>query len=326
MRIAICVATCQRPIELRRLLDGLNRLTFEKNTPPQVDVIVVENDNSGQGLKVCEENRPTFRWNLISSSESRRGISYARNRSVSLVPADADFVAFIDDDEIPDPTWLDELLAAYHTFQAEVISGVVAPKYASDTPEWIIQGKFFERESLPTGTVLETAATNNVMVRADRLRSLDPIFDERFALTGSEDYNLFCRLHAANNKIVRCNDAVVYEPIPPSRTNVGWIMHSAFRVGNSITLSDLDMFAGQIWLVRLIKGLGRVAQGAIALPIHLFMGRALMVQDMQRIAFGSGVVTALFGYKYIAYRKIHTISAEPDVPTEALHPTSSKGV
>lgn len=321
MRIAICVATCQRPLELRRLLDGLNALTFEKNTLSQIDVIVVENDDSGQGLKVCEEVKPNFRWNLMGCSEPRRGISYARNRGVSMVPADADFIAFIDDDEIPATNWLDELLAAHHTYQAEAISGLVEPEFSPDTPEWIIKGKFFERPSMPTGSVMVTAATNNALIKADSLRALDPIFDEQFALTGSEDYNLFCRLHLAGNKIVRCNEAVVYEPIPPSRMNAGWILHSGFRVGNSITLSDLEVFPGNVWFLRLVKGLGRVVQGAIAVPIDLLRGRALVVQDLQRMYYGLGVVSALLGYKYIAYRKIHTISAEPKLSPESVHQT-----
>ncbi|MBD1910728.1 MULTISPECIES: glycosyltransferase [unclassified Leptolyngbya] len=322
MRIAICVATCQRPVELRRLLNGLNQLTFEKNTPPQVDVIVVENDDSGQGLKVCEEVGPNFRWNLVGGIEPRRGISYARNRGVSMVPPEADFVAFIDDDEIPAPTWLDELLAAHHTYQAEVVSGFVEPKFSPDTPDWIIKGKFFERPSQSTGAVLNTAATNNAMVKADRLRALNPVFDERFALTGSEDYNMFCRLQVAGNKIVRCNEAIVYEPIPPSRMTIQWLMHSSFRVGNSITLSDLELLSGKTWLVRLVKGTGRVVQGMVFMPFHFLMGRAFFVQDLRKIAFGLGVVTALFGYKYIAYRKIHTISAKKTVPSGSVRQAS----
>ena len=42
--------------------------------------------------------------------EGRRGIPQARNAAVAVALERADFVAFIDDDEVPSPLWLAELL------------------------------------------------------------------------------------------------------------------------------------------------------------------------------------------------------------------------
>lgn len=308
MRVAVCVATFQRPEELKRLLQGLNHLKFEKNAEPAIDIIIAENDDSGQGLAVCNAIRPCFRWGLIYGYECRRGISYARNKTISLVPQEADFIAFIDDDEIPDPAWLDELLAASDTYESAIITGPVVPMFDPDVPAWIVKGKFFERPRVPSGTTFETAASNNVLVKAALLRESKPAFDERFALTGSEDYHLFTRLHLMGHRIVRTNTAIVYEPIPPSRTTVAYILHVGFRVGNSLTLCELDLFPKNTWYLRFFKGIGRIMQGIVSLPIHVFWGRFLLVKDIRHIYYGFGMLTALFGYHYSAYRKIHTIS------------------
>jgi succinoglycan biosynthesis protein ExoM len=44
MKIATCVVTYQRPRSLRCLLEGIERLTFDKVKSPTLTVILVDND------------------------------------------------------------------------------------------------------------------------------------------------------------------------------------------------------------------------------------------------------------------------------------------
>ena len=190
--VAICVITYQRPKGLRRLLNGLNCLTFSQSKHLDVRVIVVDNDSTGSASQVCESIIPSFKYPLTYSIESRRGISYARNRAIACVPPDTDFVAFIDDDEVPETSWLDELLTAQSKYDADVVSGPVLPYFPSETvATWVVKGRFFERPRYPTGYLRKTAATNNVLVCGEIFRSMDKLFDERFALTGGEDGHFF---------------------------------------------------------------------------------------------------------------------------------------
>lgn len=119
MQVAVCVITYKRPIGLARLLDGLNALTFAGD-PPCVRCIIVENDESGTAATVCDEARAGFRWELESYTEPRRGIPFARNTAVARALETADFIAFIDDDEVPEPTWLDELLRVQREYRSDV--------------------------------------------------------------------------------------------------------------------------------------------------------------------------------------------------------------
>ena len=303
--VAICIITYQRPESLKRLLDGLNRLTFSQNEPPELKVIVVDNDSAGSADRVCDNIRSSFNYPLLYSTESRRGISYARNQAIACVPLDTDFVAFIDDDEVPDNTWLDELLTAQSKYNADVVSGPVLPYFASDVAAWIDKGKFFERPRYPTGYQRKTCATNNVLVRRKIFSSMNKLFDERFALTGGEDGHFFGRVYQTGYKIIWSNEALVYEWIPESRTNIKWLIKRTFRSYSIFTLKEQE-FNGSIktLLMTIIKASGRIILGILLLLLSPFLGKHIFVKALLNICGGAGRFSGLMGMTYQEYKTI----------------------
>lgn len=154
MRISIGIITYLRPAGLERLLRSLNALTFEY-PPPELDVVVVDNDPNASARAVCERFRPASRWPLTYVTEPRRGIPQARNRVVQEA-ADANFIAFIDDDEVPTPDWLNRLLHAQRTYSADVVSGPVLPVFPDEGMHWMARSGFFDRPRYPTGHATRT--------------------------------------------------------------------------------------------------------------------------------------------------------------------------
>src|SRR5690606_359612 len=108
--VALCIVTCRRPDGLRRLLLALNSLKFREWCRPNIRVIVVDNDPESRSIELCRSLAPDLRWPVTATTEPRRGIPFARNTALKVAGTDVDFVAFVDDDEVPDPHWLDELL------------------------------------------------------------------------------------------------------------------------------------------------------------------------------------------------------------------------
>ena len=102
MLVSICIITYQRPEGLKQLIDSLNRLEFKQIEPPQIEVIVIDNDVTGSACEFCQQVE-SFKWLLICEIEPQRGISYARNHAFSCASKQADFIVTIDDDEVPDP-------------------------------------------------------------------------------------------------------------------------------------------------------------------------------------------------------------------------------
>ena len=104
-----CAAlTFRRPRGLEALLTSLAKLD---NPGPGygVKVIIVDNDPDGSARSIVETCRTTMPWELVYTVEPRRGIPFGRNTAVRTA-GDADFVAFLDDDEVAEPDWLTELL------------------------------------------------------------------------------------------------------------------------------------------------------------------------------------------------------------------------
>lgn len=174
MLISICVATYQRPEGLKRLMGGLDRLIFNHHQTPQIEVIVVDNDPNCSAREFCEQLKSNFKWSLKYFREPQRGVSYARNKAVAEVAIDTDFVSFIDDDQVPESSWLEELLTTQKIYNADVVAGPYLPFFpAADVPQWVIKGKFFDSPRYPTGHLLKFTGTGNVLIRAQILREMD---------------------------------------------------------------------------------------------------------------------------------------------------------
>src|SRR5690606_27470374 len=139
---------------------------------------------------------------------------------------------FIDDDEVPSPSWLAALLAAQAHSGAAAVLGAVQPVFAPDTPTWLIAGRFFETHRYADGAEIDDAHTANVLIDLRRLGALGLRFDHRYALTGGEDTMLFRDLLDAGGRIVYAAGALVYETVPASRARLAWLLRRWYRTGN----------------------------------------------------------------------------------------------
>ncbi len=307
MLISICVATYQRPEGLKRLLVGIDKLIFDQDQTPQIEVIIVDNDPSCSAREFCEQLQADFRWSLKYFNEPQRGISYVRNKAVAEVAPNADFVCFIDDDEVPEPEWIRELLVVQREYQADVVAGPSLPFFpAVDTPKWVVKGKFFEAPRYSTGHLLKFTGTNNVLVRANIFRTMDRIFDQRFAITGGEDTHFFMRVYRAGYKLVWADLAVVYEWVPQSRTNIKWILQRGYRCHSTYGLCEKELEPLIKVLVRRIStGTVRIAIGIITLVPSLLLSRALFVHALLQISRGVGMLSGLMGKSFAEYQTIH---------------------
>ncbi len=303
--IAICISTYQRLEGLDTLLNGLQRLEFKQVPVPAVTVIVVDNDAAGVAQAACEARRSTFRWRLKTAIEPQRGISYARNTSVALVPEDTDFIVFIDDDEMPSPAWLENLLLTQHNYQADVVFGPSLPHFCGTPAPWIRRGGFFEPQRRPTGHPIEVAYTSNVLVKAVLLKACDRPFAERFALSGGEDSYLFRSFHHQGHQLVWADEAWVYESIPESRQTAPWLLQRHYRSCLTYSLWEQDCHGAGAKAKALMKGSASVAWGLLSLFPALIQGRAAQVQALIRIARGAGCWASLLGLTYSEYKVIH---------------------
>jgi len=140
-RVSLVIATCGRPDALRRCLDSLRRLQHAPG-----EVIVVDNVPGVDTGRRPSLSRSDGTRRVVADfrgveyvAEPRTGSSAARNAGVRI--SQGDVVAFLDDDEVVHPTWLDALLAPFATGAVDAVTGLVLPMTLA-TPAQVL----FERE------------------------------------------------------------------------------------------------------------------------------------------------------------------------------------
>ncbi len=303
--MAICVITLRRPDGLRRLIESLTTLTFPTH-PARIELIIVSNDADQNLDALSADLRRLTDLPLRCAIEPRRGIPFARNRSVALVPEEADFALFVDDDETVTPNWLDELLRVQAEHNADVVAGPVVPHFMQTPPDWIIRGRFLELHRHHTGATIDRAFTGNALVRTTVLRNMSPPFDERLALTGGSDTHFFRRVHAAGYHMVWADEAIAYDWVPPSRITTHWILQRAYRYGVNTPLIEKAVGRASLVVPRTaLIGVYRILKGTIFLLPSLFLGRHQVVTYLRHICYGAGMLAGLCGSRYDEYQRTH---------------------
>lgn len=102
LTVAIC--TRNRPDFLRRCLDALVRLRDTRaHLGPPLDILVVDNAPSDDLTRQASADFPGVRYAM----EPVPGLNFGRNRALSATRRP--WLAYIDDDAVVDPFWLDRL-------------------------------------------------------------------------------------------------------------------------------------------------------------------------------------------------------------------------
>ncbi len=305
MHTDVCIITYRRPDGLYRLLGALQQQVFPCEAP-DLRVVVVDNDPEESARTICEDARSWLTAPLTYLVEKRRGIPQARNTAVVASLDRSDFLAFIDDDEVPDPGWLAELHRVQRSGDADAVAGPQLPRFYDSPPRWIAEGRFFESPRRTTGARIEHAFTHNVLVRTAALAGMDALFDERMALTGGSDAEFFRRFARTGHRIVWADEALVFEWVPATRARLRWLLARAFRVGCSsawIERHGAGPSASVAWL--LANGAWCIAKGALQLPLAALRGRAAAVHALRLACYGAGRLWGLAGLSYREYRTPH---------------------
>ncbi len=109
-RVSVIVNSCNRAASLHATLQAMVRQNYSN-----FELIVVNGPSTDDTLGVMRAHAAEIR----AGSCADRNLSISRNVGIEM--ARGDFVAFIDDDAVPDEDWLVDAIAA---FDAEDIAGV----------------------------------------------------------------------------------------------------------------------------------------------------------------------------------------------------------
>lgn len=301
--VAVCVSTYKRPIGLGRLLESLRTQKFVHVETLEWKIIVVDNDELATNEDFITEVSKEFPVPIIYGVQPKRGIASARNLAVEMA-ADVDYVAFIDDDEVAEPNWLDELLMGMTRYKADMVAGPVLAAFEVPPEEWILRGGFFDRPRYQTGTGIKLSGTGNLLVSTKWLYKWNGPFDERLNFIGGSDSLFFTKAYKMGAKIIWVDEAIVHEYNPPQRANLRWILKRCLRFGNTIVHVE-RMSEEPIGkrVIRLIKCGGHLVGGILLLvPYGLFSGFPGIVKSLCVFSRGIGELIGKIYFQYEIYK------------------------
>jgi succinoglycan biosynthesis protein ExoM len=283
--IAVCACTYKRPELLRRLLREL--AGQETGGLFTYSIVVIDNDRLRSGEAVVLEFAATSSLTVTYDVEPVQNICMARNRAIAN--ASGELIAFIDDDEFPDKQWL---LKLYQAADRDGVAGVLGPvksHFDEQPPDWVIGCKFFDRPGHPTGFVIywTEGRTGNVLLKRGILPDGEPPFDPAFHRGGDTDF--FRRMAQKGDVFIWCDEAVVYEVVPPARWTRAFMLKRALLRG-SITLKNPAFEWRSV-----AKSVVATACYTVALPFALLMGQHKFMDLLVRLCDHLGKILAFVG-------------------------------
>lgn len=289
--ISVCLCTYKRVKRLSRLVNELQ--TQETDGRFTYSIVVVDNDCNRSAEQTVEGLRRHATVPMSYYTESVQNIALARNRAVAN--ATGDFIAFIDDDEVPCKSWLINLYKACHAFRADGVLGPVVPCYEVDPPKWVLRGKLFERPTHRTGELLhwKNTRTGNVLLRRGIFDDKENQFRREFA-RGGEDTDFFRRMIAKGFRFVWCAEAPAYEAVTSDRCTRSFMLKRALLRGRQPHFSTVD-FAKSFIAIPLYTA---------SLPFLLAAGHHLFMKYLIKDCDHVGRLLALCGIDPIKERYV----------------------
>jgi succinoglycan biosynthesis protein ExoM len=252
-------------------------------------IVVVDNDKSESARQTVECCVRQSKLSINYYVEPEQSIALARNRALANVKGN--FVGFIDDDEFPLERWLLNLYKTLHHYKADGILGPVLPFFErEEPPRWVLKGGFFDRPSHPTGHVLEWKNTRsgNALLRRELFHEDCKWFDPAFG-SGGEDRDFFRQRIEEGYVFIWCNEAVVYEAVPPIRWKRTVLLKRALLRGK------MALNSKGVRSLSVLKSALVIVVYASSLPLLAIVGHHIFMRYLIKTCDHLGKVLAFVG-------------------------------
>ena len=303
--ICVCVCTFKRP----RLLAGLLRALEAQDTAGAFvyDILVVDNDKTGSSRLVVEFEATRTKKAIRYYIEPEQNIALARNKAVEN--ARGDFVAFIDDDELPDSGWLLNMYRALMLFETAGVLGPVRPRYEAQPPAWVIRGRFFDRPDYYSGYFLNwwLARTGNCLLKRSLFKGPGGRFLPEFG-SGGEDRDFFKRMIYRGHVFVWCSEAPITEMVPRDRWKILVMMRRGLLRGK------MTYQARKSYPSNLMGSFAATLIYSLALPflwtLSPLFGFELFMKTLIRDCDHLGKIFALFRIEPVKHRYVISLAED----------------
>ncbi len=235
LRLSAVICTYDR----YQVLDGAIQSLLAQSLPPgALEIIVIDNSPDQQAAAAFGaryQDMPQLRYVL----EPQTGLSNARNAGIAL--AQAELIAFMDDDAVAEPGWAAAILAAFTEFGpgAGAVGGPARPLWLGPRPGWLSDHLLGHISIIDHGKKLRALPAGQNIVGCNMAfdkallaqlggfnRQLGRVGPELSLLSNGEP-GVLNAVRAAGRAIVYAPDAVVGHKIDASRLSQSWFRRRA---------------------------------------------------------------------------------------------------
>lgn len=193
-------------------------------------------------ILVCDNHADELSRPLVEALRERSPVplrhipaparNIARARNAGLAASAARYIAFVDDDEAPEPDWLQDYFDCLERTGADAAFGPKYPVFATGAPPaWDQAAAHYTTDfRLPRDTPIgrvgrwgRVLGAGNSFMRVATCLDAPAPFDEVLGAADGEDTELYFRLLKAGRRFVWCPDAVVREVMPESRLEFAYM-------------------------------------------------------------------------------------------------------
>jgi glucosyl-dolichyl phosphate glucuronosyltransferase len=274
--VIICAYTEERWNDLLQVVDSVQRQTYA----PREIVLVIDHNAQLFARALAE-----IRGVTITENVQPRGLRGARNSG--LAKTSAEVVAFLDDDAVAEPDWLEKLAAGYDHPNVLGVGGEPRPNWLAGRPAWFpaefnwVVGCAYE--GMPTSrSVVRNLFGCNMSFRREAFERLGG-----FRLGYSCDETEFCiraRQMMPDHVVVYEPAAVVHHKVPHARGTWRYLLKRCYFEGGSKAVLA--------WLVGGQDGLAS-ERAHVAKTIPLGVGRSIVEAIVRRDPAALGRAAAI---------------------------------
>lgn len=280
MRLTFAFCTYNRADRLERLIAAMRA----QSCPVPFEILAINNNSQDQTLAVleCLAGQPGTKLRVVT--ERQQGIVPARNRAIAEALG-SDILAFIDDDEIPQPGLLTAVHDAICNEGAACVGGRITVDFSGkERPVWLdseLAGFLGELDYADQAFWIRAAATpiwsGNTAYDVNLFRGDASLrFDLRYnrageGIGGGEDAMMFRTLLARGVKIRYRPDMAVLHSVEPWKLQRKYFLQLHYRAGlrhgqfqlpaYPRTILGVPPFLARQFIVRAGQALGRQAIG-----------------------------------------------------------------